>query len=248
MKKLSLLIVDDDYNIVETLSLVLQREFHVVTASNGREGLLALKKNPLIALILLDLDMPVMNGLEMLKTVRKRNDDIKILIMSGKKDHEWTRQCIDFNVHGYLEKGFNASELISKIKKVLGIYDFSTLKALWGDDYETRMLSVGSKVRGAIKFIGRNFQKKITRDEIAESINVTPQYLSNLFHKECDILLNDYINRHRIQKSIECLKRDDNLKISEVASAVGIPSVNHFYKLFKALTGQTPQQYKKNAL
>ena len=78
MNKHSILIVDDEPKFLEGLSLVLEKDFNILTASNGKEGLSVFKNNPSISLILLDLDMPVMNGLEMLIRIREKSKTLPI--------------------------------------------------------------------------------------------------------------------------------------------------------------------------
>lgn len=245
MHKQSILIVDDEQGLLETLSHLLQREFHVYTASNGREGLHTFKANPSISLILLDLEMPVMNGLEMLKRLRKMDNNVKVMIMTGKSCHEWAKKCANLHVHGYIEKAFAPKELIGMIKKILGIEEFEILKELWNENYKTRIALISPLVKKAIKYIQRNCGKFFTRCEIAANLNITPEHLSYIFHKECCIQLRDYINIHRIYTSRQYLTKHDNMKIKEVAVLVGIPDSSYFSKLFKKYTGLTPQQFKK---
>ena len=245
--KPTILIVDDEPELLNILSCVLRREFHVLTASNGEDALCTLKTHPSISLILLDLDMPVMNGLEMLKRIRIKGNDIKVMIMSGTCCYEWARECADLNVQGYIEKGFNPEKLICKIKKILGIEEFRPLRELWGDDYGERISSISHTVKGALKFIHQNYQKHFTRAEIAKLLNITPGYLSDKFHKECGMQLRDYINIHRIYKSKEYLAEPGNIMIKEVAFSVGIPDSSHFSKLFKKHTGLLPGEFRKNS-
>jgi CheY-like chemotaxis protein len=88
----SVLITEDDYNFRDTLEDVLVEDGHVVVcARNGAEGLVALNRLPRPALILLDLHMPVMDGVTFLNHLRQRPDqeDFEVIVMSALVDPEW---------------------------------------------------------------------------------------------------------------------------------------------------------------
>ncbi len=74
MSKPSILIVDDEPNFLKSLCALFEKDFSILTASNGREGLDIFSANPPISMILLDMDMPVMNGPEMLTRIREISD------------------------------------------------------------------------------------------------------------------------------------------------------------------------------
>jgi len=90
--KASVLLAEDDYNFRDTLEDVLIEDGHsVVSARNGAEALVALNRLPRPALILLDLHMPVMDGVTFLNHLRQRPDqaDFEVIVMSALVDPEW---------------------------------------------------------------------------------------------------------------------------------------------------------------
>ena len=84
MEKHAILIVDDEPNQVMTLAGYLKksRRFQIFTATNGEQGLTLIKTQP-IEVILTDMRMPIMDGLELLKSVRKLNPDISVIVMTA---------------------------------------------------------------------------------------------------------------------------------------------------------------------
>ena len=93
MNKPSVLIIDDEPLLLSSFSSLLERDFNVLTAPNGREGLSKFRSNPSLSMILLDLQMPVMNGVETLKAIRAFDDKVKIDIMTAEISNEWAEQC-----------------------------------------------------------------------------------------------------------------------------------------------------------
>ena len=84
MGKHLILIVDDEPRLLKSLFLLLRNNFDIVTATNGKEGYKLFKIHPYLSMILLDLDMPVMNGVEMLERVRDENNNMKVIVMTGR--------------------------------------------------------------------------------------------------------------------------------------------------------------------
>jgi two-component system response regulator CpxR len=110
-----ILIVDDELSITEVLAMVMKAEgFDVETATNGEEGLQQLERSH-FDVVLLDLMMPVMDGLEMLSRMRKRNptaDTPVVLMSAGSPDVMQIKE--DYSA--YLPKPFNLPDLIRTIK------------------------------------------------------------------------------------------------------------------------------------
>lgn len=117
-----LLIVDDEYLVREGIKLTVDWQsigVEVVgTAENGEEGLkLARELKPDV--IVTDVRMPVMDGLDMARILFEENADIAVLILSGYKDFENARRALDSGVAGFLLKPIDNSELVVRVKEVL---------------------------------------------------------------------------------------------------------------------------------
>jgi len=114
----SVLITEDDHNFRDTLEDVLAEDGHtVVCARNGAEGLVALNRLPRPALILLDLHMPVMDGVTFLNHLRQRPDqaDFEVIVMSALVDPEWFRKLP--GVVRAMRKPFDIEEIQSLVSE-----------------------------------------------------------------------------------------------------------------------------------
>ncbi|WP_052144544.1 helix-turn-helix domain-containing protein [Halalkalibacter okhensis] len=103
-----------------------------------------------------------------------------------------------------------------------------------------------SFVLQAIDFIHNHYADEITVNYIAENLNISNSYLSQMFTKEMGISPIKYLVSYRIQKAKELISSSKDLLVADVASKVGFFEVKHFSKTFKKVTGLTPMQYKKN--
>lgn len=99
-------------------------------------------------------------------------------------------------------------------------------------------------VKNAKVFIEGNYAEGITRNEVAEAVNLSPDYLARLFYRETGEHINDFINKYRIKKSKEMLKQSE-ISASEAGLKAGFSSATYFSTIFKKYTNMTPNEYKK---
>lgn len=246
MVKPTILIVDDEPNLLKSLALILEDDYDILEAQNGKEAIQLFKSNPSISLILLDLYMPVMNGAKALEIIREASKDVKVIIMTGQSSHDYAKKCAALNVQGYIEKPVGIPELLMQIKKELGMDDFKALKALWPDDYEERFNSMSELNKKMVHYLEKNYNTKVEIQDLAEHFRVSREHLSRSFLDECGINLKAYIKSVKIEKGKENLLRDRDLSLKDIAASIGINDDKHFCKLFKEETGLTPGEYRKS--
>lgn len=223
----------------------MEKDFIVYTALNGKDGLFIFNNTPL-SIILLDLIMPVVSGLEVLKEIRKISSDIKVIILTGEKNYELTRKCADLGVQGFVEKPYKTVDFLDRIKNMAGVKkNCKVLQEIWGENYENQLSSINHNVRKAIDYIRQNYHKNITREDVAAYLKITAGYLSKIFNEECGIQLNEFFVKYRIEKSQEFLLNNPHLKINDIAASIGISDLNYFCRLFKQQTGKTPGEFRR---
>jgi two-component system alkaline phosphatase synthesis response regulator PhoP len=119
--KTKILIVDDEPDLVQTLQDRLEMNgYSLVTAGNGREGLeKAVQEKPDI--VLLDVIMPIMDGLEMLEALRKNPEckDCAVIMLTARSQRQDIVRAKTCGIEDYVVKPFDLSELIEKIESVL---------------------------------------------------------------------------------------------------------------------------------
>ena len=116
---MKILVVDDDKEIVELLGIYIENEgYEVEKAYNGREALTKLNTNPDTALMILDVMMPEMDGLAVVRKVR-RDSQIPILMLSAKTDDLDKIQGLVQGADDYVTKPFNPLEVMARVKSLL---------------------------------------------------------------------------------------------------------------------------------
>ena len=120
MEKETILICEDESGVRDSYKLILESEYDLIYASNGEEALKILrdkKINP--SLLIMDVKMPRMGGLETLPKVKKLRPRIKILIATGYESSDVASQAINLGADDYLVKPFNRFQVKDKVSSLL---------------------------------------------------------------------------------------------------------------------------------
>ncbi|GMO11115.1 response regulator [Bradyrhizobium sp. TM233] len=115
---IKVLVIDDEPPIRKLLRMGLTTQgYEVLEASNGRTALERLVEEP--ALIILDLGLPDVQGLELLRTIRARNEGVPIVVLSSRGDEAGKVQALDLGADDYLTKPFGMDELLARLRAAL---------------------------------------------------------------------------------------------------------------------------------
>ncbi|MBD3380467.1 MAG: response regulator [Candidatus Omnitrophica bacterium] len=118
MQKKRILICDDEEGVRESLNLILENDYELDFANNGAEAVNKIKEAPYDGL-LLDIKMPVRNGLETLEEIRKIAPELKVIIITGYQSVEMATKAMKLGAVEYISKPFNKSEVFEKTRNLL---------------------------------------------------------------------------------------------------------------------------------
>lgn len=215
----------------------------VAEARNGKNALAKINKTQ-PDIIITDIRMPEMNGLQMAEELRKNNQETKIIVLSGYDKFEYAKRSISLNVAEYLLKPFGAEELVNIILRL--IKDIKKEKD--GEKHElnnqSQELSYSQTINKAIKYVQNNYQEEITLDIIANKVFVTPNYFSRIFKEEVGENFTSWVNKYRIAQAKKLIKENNEMKFYQIAEAVGFNDYKYFSTIFKKCTEMTPSEYK----
>ena len=116
MKK-KILIVDDEEGIRESLKLILENHYPLILTDTPEQALEAIKNDKDIALTLLDVKMPKINGLDVLKHVQSLRPDVKVIMVTGYRSVEIAAEASKLGASGYIVKPFKAEEILASVKR-----------------------------------------------------------------------------------------------------------------------------------
>jgi signal transduction histidine kinase/AraC-like DNA-binding protein/ABC-type sugar transport system substrate-binding protein len=234
----ALLIVDDDpqaCQLYRRLAADALPGCPIITAENGIVALAILERET-PSLVILDLMMPEVDGFAVLKQIRlnPRTRQVPVLVMSGKMLSLEDVHRLDFGgVTFHSKENLSTEEAIVSLQRA-----FSGAQTL---PQPTSIL-----VKQALAYLHQNFANPLTRQEIAEAVGVSKNYLSEIFRQELSFSPWDCLARLRIQKAKELL-RDTGCNITSVATQTGFDDSAYFSRVFRKHTGMSPQEYRQVA-
>lgn len=117
-RKPTILVVDDDQGVRDTLGLILKKRFHLITAADG-ESALELLKTHTVDVVLLDIRLPGIDGLEVLKRIKESYDSIEVIMITVVRDIETAVRAIKLGAYDYMTKEFKYDAVENLIHRVL---------------------------------------------------------------------------------------------------------------------------------
>lgn len=211
---------------------------HVAICGEARNGLEAIEmaktNNPDI--ILMNIEMPRLNGLEVQKEILKFLPNAMTIIITSYDDFIFTQAAIRLKVTDYLLKPVKPDELIESIKR--GI----STKNLQGNQ-ETAKECNNTLIQEAIRFIENNFDQDINLEAVAGYVHLNTQYFCRYFKSQTGINFTDYLSSLKIKKAKEMLIHT-NKNITEISMSLGYGDSSYFSKVFFKAVGMTPNKFR----
>lgn len=249
-----LFIVDDEYEIRNGLCKFFPWKeigFELVgSAENGKQALEFLNKNS-VDVLLCDIIMPVMNGIELAQELYKTKSKVKIIFLSGYKDFEYAQKAMEYGVNSYILKSTDYNELIRVFSNIKNSLDESISSTNQTQDKEKNTdseqnmneMNFNDKLINIIKkYIDEHF-KDVTLENLTPLVHMNPDYISKFFKQRTGQNFSDYLIEVRMKKAAQLLD-DIRYKTYEVSDMVGYTNSFNFTRTFKSYYGITPRDYR----
>jgi len=245
---IKLLIVDDEYIEREMLSEIVRRQFgpevDVRMAESGRQAV------DLAALwgaevILMDIEMPGVNGLEAARQILAQSPDCKVLFVSAYSLFSYAHEAVKLGACDYILKPVNPEEVVKSIRRVLKqLESQKQLQAVAAEAAEPEENGdiLMNKVKHYLKYNYMLYD--ISLDSISRIVNMVPTYFSSWFKRCFGVNFVDYVTELRMNAAKEYLQ-DPLRSTAEIANMVGYDNSSYFARAFKKHTGMTPTDYRR---
>lgn len=243
-----LVIVDDEYEIRMGLSNYVpwdEMGFLVVGVFGDAASALKYLETDQIDVLLTDIRMPIMDGLELIREVKKVSPATICLILSGYKDFEYAREGIALGVRQFIVKPTKysqLSEIFSTLKKELDgtAYRLERIPNLSSDNHDT--LQQALIIEAVKSYVQKNL-KTANLDGAALVAKLNPNYLSTFFHVHSGVRFGDYVAMCRIEEACRLLV-ETSMRINEIAYEIGYTNPTSFSRAFKISQGISPKQWR----
>lgn len=248
MKKIdhyNILLVDDEYFPRQSIKHSIEEidDAFVVTAqaTNGQEALDILSHES-IHIVITDISMPVMNGLELAKRIRQLYPDIATVILTGYAEFEYIQEALRQGTIDYLLKPVSEDDLISVFSRIQLALDKLYILP---DDSGISTYDAESYVNQSVAFIQKNYMNDIDMGSLASDMGFSSAYLTKLFKKYAGKTPVKLLTEIRIHHAKKLLLETDQ-SIQEVGINVGYPDQFHFSKTFRKIVGMNPSAFRSS--
>ncbi|MDH4618675.1 response regulator [Brevibacillus sp. AY1] len=242
-----LLIADDEFEIRNGLSQYFPWDelgFEIASlVENGREVLDVVAKQP-IDVILCDIQMPVMSGIDVARELHQQNSPVKVVFLSGYREFEYAQQALSYGVKSYIVKPTKYNELENVFRKLKIELDQSKGSQSPSTKVpEEKESAAPETVIAKVKsYLEQNY-REATLDDAARLVHMNPYYLSKYFKKKTGENFSDYLIRVKMEKAKEFLM-DVNNRTYTISEMVGYSNVKNFTRTFRKYVGKSPREFR----
>ncbi len=246
-----ILVVEDDLELNRFISSFLKEQFKVISCYNGKEGI-KLAQNHLPDIIISDIMMPEVDGLELCKLVREDEliSHIPIILLTAKTDIESQISGYNYGADDYISKPFELSILKARINNLIQLR--KKLQASYKQGiFDQHKVEISNQfelnfIKKIETIVSKEYHSpKLNVNFLADEMNMSRTSFYRKFMSIMDISPKDFITKYRINKAIELIK-SGNDNFGEISFLCGFGSQSNFSVLFKKEKGITPLQFKKN--
>ena len=250
----TILIVDDSQDMQQFLVGIFNRDYNVEAASDGAEAE-AIIRTKHIDIVVTDLMMPNVDGLELTQFIKKNpdTDHIPVILLTAKTAIESRLQALQYGADDYVTKPFEPEYLRARVQNILAqrthleqsyrqrlmrLESQQTDEPVPGDSFLAKLLDIMDKEMD---------NNTLTVDELVEEMNMGRTVFFNKLKNLTGLSPVEFIREMRIKRAAQLLE-DRKYNITEVTYMVGMNDSRYFSKCFKNTYGVTPSEYRKQRL
>lgn len=248
-KTQTVLVVEDNEEILQLVYRLLDREYHVHTATNGKEAIAVLGHKK-IDIIVSDIMMPEMDGVELCKSLKNNIEfsHIPIILLTAKTDEKDRADAYESGADAFISKPFNLNVLHARIKNLLKsreriARDFKNqlvfeLKELEFTDLDVKFL------QKAIECVDLHLEHpEFDQQQFSDEMNVSKSTLYNKLKTLTGLNTSAFITNIRLKAACRIMDQNRNIRISDLAYSVGFNDPKYFSSCFKKEFNMRPSDY-----
>ncbi|MDO7787332.1 response regulator transcription factor [Desulforamulus aquiferis] len=243
------LIVEDELLELEFLKSIVSEELQpndkLITCESGIQAVkLAKQYRPDV--IVMDILIPEMDGLQALQEIKKFLPQAAVMILSACSDFSYAQTAIRLKVQEYLLKPIKPSVFKQAFQELLATVDTGKEETIAEEFTEPKNNQIYF-IEKSIKYIHDNFKQKLPLQEVSSYLFLNPQYFSRIFKKEVGVSYIDYVNKLKIEHACKLLETT-NYPAYRISSECGFTDPSYFNRVFVQQMNMTPKAYRRKHL
>jgi AraC-like DNA-binding protein len=249
--KHQVLIADDDVEMREYLGAYLSNYYKVEAVGDGETAWKAIL-NGNFDLVISDVNMPEMNGLQLLKNIKANGNTnhIPVILLTSKTEYNARKEGWDKGADGYLSKPFNIDELVSLSNNLIDSRIVLRGRFSGAQTQEDKLETIEVKsndemlMNKIMETINAHLDDpNLSVETLGQEVGISRAHLHRKMKEMAGITPSDFIRNIRLRQACELLKNTDN-DVTQIAYSIGFASQTHFSTVFKKFTGVTPTEYR----
>ncbi|GAF01928.1 hybrid sensor histidine kinase/response regulator transcription factor [Saccharicrinis fermentans] len=253
-KQQSILIVEDNLDMIDFISDIFQQHFQILTAINGIKGFeLAQKHIPDI--IISDIMMPEMDGNELCKRIKddSKTCHIPLIMLTAKDTLEERIEGISKGADAYISKPFRADHLTAQINNLLD--SRKKLQQTYKEKYSLVTDNIESTsyddnlLKKFVDFIDENIaNSNLKVEDVAQELAYSYMQFNRKIKALTGESVGQFITHYRLKKAKLIFEKNPTVRVSDVMTEIGFNTHSHFSKLFKTQFGLTPKEFREKLI
>lgn len=246
--EVSILIVEDNKELLDFMVDYFSQHYHVYSAQNGVEALGVIKEQQLIQLVISDIMMPEMDGVTLCRKLKNdiQTSHIPVILLSAKSDSEDVLRGYESGAEVYVSKPFDPQILELQVNNIIGMKRAQQARMVDAKVDEVNSAQLSNLDKEFINKINKLIEQNIDNDEfsvatVTREMGISRSFLHIKMKNLLNVSMGDYIRKKRLNMACELLKQGFN--VSETAYRTGFADPNYFSKAFKKEFGLTPTEY-----
>ena len=248
-KDYSMLIVEDNYELLELMRKLFAQHYHVYTARNGKMALNTIYKRDL-DIVITDVMMPVMDGIELTRWIKDSDDyaQLPVVMLTAKTTDEDKNVGYETGADAYITKPFRMGDLQLRIDSIIRNRERIRRKFSSQTDFKVEEQHYSSPdeifIKNAIECVKQHLDDAdFDREQFASDMCVSSSTLYNKLRALTGQSVTGFINSIRLKEACRIMRQQPNIKMTELSMEVGFNTPKYFTKLFKKEFGMLPSEY-----
>lgn len=251
--KPTILLVDDNADVRQYLSDVLNGAYHVLEASNGLAGLELVRSTP-VDLVVCDVMMSEMDGYAFCAALRRDSElnHIPVILLTAKASEDSRLEGLQVGADDYLSKPFSRDELLARIENLMALRGLLRRRFSGEVSIHPRAVCVPSADAAFLEVVRNKIEERMGDPKfgvewLADEVGVSSRHLQRKIHTLTGYSVAAYLRTVRLDRAAQLLQQNAG-NVSEIAFRVGFNNPEYFSRLFRTAFGEKPSEYRSRSL